>query len=330
ASAIRGPAGSSKSRATVSTLWTRLQLFDPSSVADVPLKLPFRIDASAADLVAGEDVGAIDRIALGVLDTVHVGHALEGGKVGKDCALPDAVHALCERENGPCRIYPVAVVGDVAVGRRAEYHLDAERVGRPRGKPQAGCGSVREELPRTQPAGVREIKVLLPRLRSCRQFELAKALGGAYVVHFRGDTPKIRAAGAVEPDAPAKPRAELGLIEEDSCGEAGAPVLGGAGCHRRLSPDRREPARGIPASGEARVAEDRSLEAREIPELYGYCRHGGFRPARFFTPARTSSTGASIARDKGQQHLPGDEAWLIGEDRMSGEKEYYLANLPAN
>src|SRR5262249_54533211 len=50
--------------------------------------LPFRIDAPAADLVAGEDVRAIHRLALGVLDTVHVGHALEGGKVGKDCALP--------------------------------------------------------------------------------------------------------------------------------------------------------------------------------------------------------------------------------------------------
>jgi SRSO17 transposase len=34
-------------------------------------------------------------------------------------------------------------------------------------------------------------------------------------------------------------------------------------------------------------------------------------------------------RDKGQQHLPGDEAWLIGEHRSSGEKKYYLANLPA-
>ena len=33
--------------------------------------------------------------------------------------------------------------------------------------------------------------------------------------------------------------------------------------------------------------------------------------------------------DKGQQHLPGDEAWLIGEHRASGEKKYYLANLPA-
>jgi SRSO17 transposase len=30
-------------------------------------------------------------------------------------------------------------------------------------------------------------------------------------------------------------------------------------------------------------------------------------------------------RDKGPQHLRGDEAWLIGEHRMSGGKKYYLA-----
>src|ERR1700759_3910177 len=34
-------------------------------------------------------------------------------------------------------------------------------------------------------------------------------------------------------------------------------------------------------------------------------------------------------RDKGQQHLPGEEVWLVGEHRMSGEKKYYLTNLPA-
>jgi hypothetical protein len=32
---------------------------------------------------------------------------------------------------------------------------------------------------------------------------------------------------------------------------------------------------------------------------------------------------------KGQQYLPGDEAWLIGEHRMSVERRYNLANLPA-
>jgi len=43
---------------------------------------------------------------------------------------------------------------------------------------------------------------------------------------------------------------------------------------------------------------------------------------------RIADGPAQRIRDKAQQHLPGDEAWLIGEHRMSGEKKYYLANLP--
>ena len=34
--------------------------------------------------------------------------------------------------------------------------------------------------------------------------------------------------------------------------------------------------------------------------------------------------------DKGQQHMPGEEAWLIGEWRSLGERNYYLSNLPAD
>ena len=34
-------------------------------------------------------------------------------------------------------------------------------------------------------------------------------------------------------------------------------------------------------------------------------------------------------KDQGQQHLPGEEAWLIGEHRTLGEKKCYIANLPA-
>jgi SRSO17 transposase len=37
--------------------------------------------------------------------------------------------------------------------------------------------------------------------------------------------------------------------------------------------------------------------------------------------------GAAAA---GGQHLPGDEAWLVGEHRSTGERKYYLANLPAD
>src|SRR5437870_553381 len=44
---------------------------------------------------------------------------------------------------------------------------------------------------------------------------------------------------------------------------------------------------------------------------------------------RTADGPPQRIRDKGQQHLPGDEVWLIGEHRASGEKKYYLANLPA-
>ena len=34
--------------------------------------------------------------------------------------------------------------------------------------------------------------------------------------------------------------------------------------------------------------------------------------------------------DMGAQHLPGEEAWLLGEHRSTGEKKYYLTNLPAD
>jgi len=32
----------------------------------------------------------------------------------------------------------------------------------------------------------------------------------------------------------------------------------------------------------------------------------------------------------GSQHLPGEEAWLVGEHRSNGERKYYLSNLPAD
>jgi SRSO17 transposase len=35
-------------------------------------------------------------------------------------------------------------------------------------------------------------------------------------------------------------------------------------------------------------------------------------------------------RDNGHQHRPGEEAWLVGEQRRSGERKYYLSNLPAD
>lgn len=59
-------------------------------------------------------------------------------------------------------------------------------------------------------------------------------------------------------------------------------------------------------------------------------RHERKAQARFAAVrVRTADGTPQRIRDKGQQHLPGEEAWLIGEHRSSGEKKYYLANLPA-
>ena len=32
----------------------------------------------------------------------------------------------------------------------------------------------------------------------------------------------------------------------------------------------------------------------------------------------------------GAQHLPGEEVWLVGEHRSSGERKHYLFSLPAD
>lgn len=34
--------------------------------------------------------------------------------------------------------------------------------------------------------------------------------------------------------------------------------------------------------------------------------------------------------DMRQQHLPGEEAWFIGEHRSTGERKYYLSALPSD
>jgi SRSO17 transposase len=50
-----------------------------------------------------------------------------------------------------------------------------------------------------------------------------------------------------------------------------------------------------------------------------------------FAAIRVRVAGGSPQRikDKTHQHVPGEQAWLIGEHRASGEKKYYLANLSA-
>lgn len=61
-------------------------------------------------------------------------------------------------------------------------------------------------------------------------------------------------------------------------------------------------------------------------------RHGtrGRLAARFSALRIRIADGApQRILGKGQQHMPGEEAWLVGEWRSSGERKYYLSNLPA-
>jgi SRSO17 transposase len=77
----------------------------------------------------------------------------------------------------------------------------------------------------------------------------------------------------------------------------------------------------------ASVAAAELIEAR--PEAFRTVswRTGAKGPLRAgFAAARVRAADGPVAA--GGRHLPGDEAWLVGEHRASGEKKYYLANLP--
>src|SRR4051812_14003813 len=46
------------------------------------------------------------------------------------------------------------------------------------------------------------------------------------------------------------------------------------------------------------------------------------------TPAAVRMRVADGPADASGRHLPGEEAWLVGEHRATGERKYYLSNLP--
>jgi SRSO17 transposase len=51
--------------------------------------------------------------------------------------------------------------------------------------------------------------------------------------------------------------------------------------------------------------------------------------ARFAAMRVRVADGPAVQlRGHAAQHLPGDEVWLVGEHRSSGERKYYLSNLP--
>lgn len=89
----------------------------------------------------------------------------------------------------------------------------------------------------------------------------------------------------------------------------------------------------VPPTGRKRrpVPDEEPREAEavlaELPWRRILWRRGtkGALAARFAAARIRVGDGPTFANNR---HLPGDEAWLVGEWRSSGERKYYLSNLP--
>lgn len=85
-----------------------------------------------------------------------------------------------------------------------------------------------------------------------------------------------------------------------------------------------------PMPDQPSMAAETMLADVDWQEINWRCGTKGKLTARFAAcRVRVADGPAQQIRDKPAQHLPGDEAWVIGEHRASGEKKYYLSNLPA-
>jgi SRSO17 transposase len=84
-----------------------------------------------------------------------------------------------------------------------------------------------------------------------------------------------------------------------------------------------------PVPSAASVAAAELVESRPGAFRAVSWRTGTKGPLRAeFAAFRVRVADGPVAADG--QHLPGDEAWLVGEHRASGERKYYLSNLPAD
>jgi SRSO17 transposase len=170
------------------------------------------------------------------------------------------------------------------------------------------------------------------------------------------DPERCAAAGVPEGEAVARGKGEIALAEVDRPVAAGVrfgAVLADAGYgasaafRRGLSERGLAWAVGIPRNqkvygtdvrlvppggrGRRPVPDQEPREAEavlaDLPWRRVTWRRGTKGPlaARFAAARIRVGDGATWANNR---HLPGDEAWLVGEWRTSGERKYYVSNLP--
>jgi SRSO17 transposase len=95
-------------------------------------------------------------------------------------------------------------------------------------------------------------------------------------------------------------------------------------------PARRPSSQGLIPAAEA-VAAEAMLE--DVPWQAIAWRRGtkGALKAEFAARRVRVADGPAVRlHGRANQHMPGEEVWLVGEQRASGECKYYLANLPAD
>ena len=78
-----------------------------------------------------------------------------------------------------------------------------------------------------------------------------------------------------------------------------------------------------------------SIAAQAMPETAKWQTVSWRRGTKRRLSARFAALRVRVAdgppqriHDMGAQHLPGEEVWLVGEHRSTGERKYYLSNLP--
>ncbi|RNJ41284.1 IS701 family transposase [Mesorhizobium erdmanii] len=97
----------------------------------------------------------------------------------------------------------------------------------------------------------------------------------------------------------------------------------------------------FPVSGRGRprqrhIPDTKSMTAQAMLETAQWRTVSWRRGTKGRLSARFAAVRVRVAdgppqriHDMGAQHLPGEEVWVIGEHRSTGERKYYLSNLPA-